>query len=112
MLGQPLVQRPSRYQNAYTPCHRNPCAPDRRSWAIVWSHSASRVNDHGLNELCNPDQAELADKAGVALITVTRLENSKGDVNPRADTVRRIASALGVDPAWLLFGDDDLKAAA
>lgn len=57
-------------------------------------------------------QAELADKAGVALITVTRLENSKSNVNPRADTVRRLANALDVDPAWLLFGDEDLKAAA
>lgn len=57
-------------------------------------------------------QAELANKAGVSLITVTRLENSKGDVNPRADTVRRLAEALEVDPAWLLFGEDDLKAAA
>ncbi len=57
-------------------------------------------------------QAELADKAGVALITVTRLENSKSNVNPRADTVRRLAEALEVDPAWLLFGDEHLKAAA
>ncbi len=57
-------------------------------------------------------QAELAEKADVALITVTRLENSKGDVNPRADTVRRLADALGVDPAWLLFGEEGLKAAA
>lgn len=57
-------------------------------------------------------QAELAHKAGVALITVTRLENSKNYVNPRADTVRRLANALDVDPAWLLFGDEDSKAAA
>ena len=57
-------------------------------------------------------QAELAEKAGVALITVTRLENSKGDANPRADTVRRLADALGVEPSWLLFGDEGLKAAA
>lgn len=57
-------------------------------------------------------QAELADKAGVALITVTRLENSKSSVNPRADTVRRLANALDVDPAWLLFGNEGPKAAA
>ncbi len=57
-------------------------------------------------------QAELADRAGVALITVTRLESSKSNVNPRADTVRRLANALDVDPAWLLFGDEDSKAAA
>jgi transcriptional regulator with XRE-family HTH domain len=50
-------------------------------------------------------QAELAKNAGVSLITVTRLENSKGEVNPRPDTVRKLARALDVDPAWLLFGD-------
>ena len=57
-------------------------------------------------------QAELAQAAGVALITVTRLENDAGSGNPRPDTVRRLAGALGVDPAWLLFGDQDLKSAA
>lgn len=51
-------------------------------------------------------QAELAQAAGVALITVTRLENAKAEPNPRPQTVRRLAAALGVDPAWLLFGGD------
>ena len=51
-------------------------------------------------------QAELAQAAGVALITVTRLENAREEPNPRPQTVRRLASALGVDPAWLLFGGD------
>jgi transcriptional regulator with XRE-family HTH domain len=50
-------------------------------------------------------QAELAQQAGVALITVTRLENAKGEANPRPDTVRKLARVLEVDPAWLLFGD-------
>ena len=57
-------------------------------------------------------QAELATAAGVSLITVTRLENGGEAVNPRATTVRRLAKALDVDPAWLLFGGEDLKAAA
>ena len=57
-------------------------------------------------------QAELAQAAGVALITVTRLENDSGTGNPRPETVRRLARALGVDPAWLLFGDEEGKAAA
>jgi transcriptional regulator with XRE-family HTH domain len=55
-------------------------------------------------------QAELAQAAGVALITVNRLENDAID-NPRPDTVRKVAKALDVDPAWLLFGDEG-KAAA
>ncbi len=57
-------------------------------------------------------QAELAKAADVALITVTRLENDIGSGNPRPETARRLARALDVDPAWLLFGDGDLKAAA
>lgn len=59
-------------------------------------------------------QAELADAAGVSLITINRLENDQGTGNPRPDTIRKIADALEVDPAWLLFGDSEphLKAAA
>ena len=51
-------------------------------------------------------QAELAQAAGVALVTVTRLENDVGSGNPRPGTIRRLAEVLNVDPAWLLFGDD------
>lgn len=58
-------------------------------------------------------QAELAQAAGVSLITVTRLENAKEEPNPRPTTVRRLAAVLGVDPAWLLFGgDNEAKPAA
>ncbi len=59
-------------------------------------------------------QAEVAQAAGVALITVTRLENESGTGNPRPETIRRLAKALDVDPAWLLFGDpaSEGKAAA
>ena len=54
-------------------------------------------------------QAELSQAAGVALITVTRLENDVGSGNPRPETVRRLARALEVDPAWLLFGDEPFE---
>jgi transcriptional regulator with XRE-family HTH domain len=50
-------------------------------------------------------QAELAQAAQVAIITVNRIENDAIE-NPRPATIRRLASALGVDPAWLLFGGD------
>jgi transcriptional regulator with XRE-family HTH domain len=56
-------------------------------------------------------QADLAEKANISLITVTRLENNASP-NPRMSTVKAIAAALDVDPAWLLFGVQDLKAAA
>jgi transcriptional regulator with XRE-family HTH domain len=53
-------------------------------------------------------QAELAHASGVALITVTRLEGNKIE-NPRPATIRRLAEALDVDPAWLLFGDEPFE---
>lgn len=56
-------------------------------------------------------QADLAHAAGVALITVTRIENGYGG-SPRPATVRRLAEALGVDAAWLLFGEDEDEGAA
>ena len=56
-------------------------------------------------------QAELAQAAGVALITANRLENDAIE-NPRPETIRKLAQVLDVDPAWLLFGDDTSKIAA
>ncbi len=57
-------------------------------------------------------QKELADKARVAVVTVSRIENGGDDANPRPGTVRRLAAALGVDAGWLLFGGEDVKRAA
>ena len=51
-------------------------------------------------------QAELADLAGVSLITVSRLENDRHAGQTRPATARRLAAALGVDAAWLMLGDD------
>ena len=52
-------------------------------------------------------QTELAGKAGISIVTVARLENGEGEPNPRPATVRGLARALGVDPSWLLFGEDE-----
>ena len=52
-------------------------------------------------------QTDLATKAGISIVTVTRLENDEGEIKPRPTTVRRLATALGVDPSWLLFGEED-----
>lgn len=56
-------------------------------------------------------QADLAERAHVSLITVTRLEND-ASTNPRVSTVRAIAEALAIDPAWLLFGDEEYEGKA
>ena len=52
-------------------------------------------------------QTDLATKAGISIVTVARLENDEGEIKPRPATVRGLAEALGVDPSWLLFGEED-----
>ncbi len=50
-------------------------------------------------------QVDLANAAGISAATITRLETI-GDTNPRVVTVKRLAMALAVDPAWLLWGGE------
>jgi transcriptional regulator with XRE-family HTH domain len=45
-------------------------------------------------------QEELGAQAGVQPLTISRIETDK--VEPRYSTIRKIAKALGVDPAELL----------
>ncbi len=40
-------------------------------------------------------QAELADRAGIALSSLVRIENDQ--VDPRFSSIRKLAAALGVD---------------
>ncbi len=68
-----------------------------------------RIEDRRRERLMT--QMDLAQKAEVSLITVTRLENNASP-NPRMSTVKALAEALDVEPAWLMFGVDGLKAAA
>jgi transcriptional regulator with XRE-family HTH domain len=49
-------------------------------------------------------QEDLSAASGVAVVTISRLEAGYGTA-PRQSTVRKLADALDVDPAWLLFGD-------
>lgn len=56
-------------------------------------------------------QGDLAKAADLALVTINRLENDAID-SPRPATIRKVATALGVDPVWLLFGEDESKLAA
>ncbi len=50
-------------------------------------------------------QEELATAAGVPVVTISRIENGHTEA-PRPSTIRKLASALGVAPAWLLFGEE------
>lgn len=49
-------------------------------------------------------QAEIAEKAGVSLDTVYRMEGGIGTFHVRS--VRQVAEALGVDPKFLVVRDE------
>jgi len=54
-------------------------------------------------------QAELAERAGIAAITVTRIENRQHE--PFTATVVKLAAALGVEPGALIPANDERPAA-
>ena len=51
-------------------------------------------------------QRDLAERAGLPQQTVLRVEHDRYENRPRPSTIRKLAEALGVDPGWLLFGDE------
>ena len=50
-------------------------------------------------------QRDLARMTGIAFDTISRLETGKQRAQPR--TIRKLASAIGVEPKELMKGDDD-----
>jgi transcriptional regulator with XRE-family HTH domain len=53
---------------------------------------------------------ELADRSGVTISTLSRIENGLQD--PRPSTVRKIAAALGIEPQELLVEEAEKKTSA
>lgn len=53
-------------------------------------------NIRELRQRCGFSQEELAERSGLSLRTVQRIEN--GETEPRGDSLKRIAGALGVTP--------------
>ena len=49
-------------------------------------------------------QAELAERAGIALSSLVRIENDQ--VNPRFSSIRKLARALDADPRELTTRED------
>ena len=49
-------------------------------------------------------QAELAERAGIALSSLVRIENDQ--VNPRFSSIRKLARALDADPKELTTRED------
>jgi transcriptional regulator with XRE-family HTH domain len=62
-------------------------SPDRADWAVPRLYA--RRLDRSLT------QQELADRAGVSLVTVSRLERG---YTARPQTIRKLAEVLGVEP--------------
>ncbi|CCF82417.1 helix-turn-helix domain-containing protein [Nitrolancea hollandica] len=52
-------------------------------------------------------QADLSQVSGVPVVTISRIENNRNG-RPKPSTARKLSRALGIDPAWLLYGDDGL----
>lgn len=52
-------------------------------------------------------QVELSAESGVPIVTISRIENGHVEGAPRQSTLRKLAGALDVEPAWLLFGEVD-----
>ncbi len=77
-------------------------APDPRVAQIGAAIKAERLRDP------RQSQEEIAHTAGVTLRHYQRIES--GTENPRADTLLKIAGALGV-PVSLLLGETDSSAA-
>jgi transcriptional regulator with XRE-family HTH domain len=50
-------------------------------------------------------QQELAERAGIGLTTLNRIENDHAE--PHFRTIRKIAKALDVDPRQLIGGADE-----
>lgn len=63
-------------------------------------HTGDHVKE--LRGLRKMTQKDLAEKAGVTMSTVWRLES--GEVTPTLETLQKIAAALDVDPQSLLDG--------
>ena len=52
-------------------------------------------------------QADLARESGIPIVTLSRIENGHHQGTPRQSTIRKLAAALDVDPAWLLLGESE-----
>lgn len=65
----------------------------------LWWGLASRLRQLGIDH--DISQPQITNFSGVG--NVSRIE--LGQAAPRIDTVEKIASALGISPVWLAFGD-------
>ena len=76
-------------------------------WNLASMESVVYVGDNlkKLRVLNALTQAELAQKAGLTLAAVARIERNEAE--PRMTNLRKLAEALGVEPHELVRGEDD-----
>lgn len=65
---------------------------------LVMLHIGDKVRDYRKRALLT--QQELADKSGIGVTTIVRIERNQ--VEPRGQTIRKLAEALEISPADLL----------
>ena len=53
-------------------------------------------------------QAALSAATGVTEAAISKIENG-ASLRPQMGTMRKLAAALGVEPGWLLTGDESLR---
>ena len=68
----------------------------------LWLRLPDRLRE--VREEANLFQIEVADLAGLSRSIVCALES--GEHRPNAETIERIACALGISPTWRAFGHD------
>jgi transcriptional regulator with XRE-family HTH domain len=62
-------------------------------------------NVRDLRTLSALTQTELAAKAGITATALSRIERNEAE--PRPSTLRKLATALGVEPSTLIKGSSD-----
>ncbi|MDP9478071.1 MAG: helix-turn-helix domain-containing protein [Actinomycetota bacterium] len=62
-------------------------------------------NVRELRTLSALTQAELASRAGITATALSRIERNEAE--PRPSTLRKLATALGVEPSTLIKGSSD-----
>jgi len=78
------------------------------AWSEMMADTPKRATSIGIRlraarQRAGFTQEGLAEASGCGLATIRRIE--QGDMEPRADTARRLAKDLTIRAGWLMFGE-------
>jgi len=85
---------------------KSPWEPGANLRSMASGKLAERFHQRLFSRLSKGDQARVAGFAGLSPSTISRWRNRADPINPRFETVERIAEAIGVDATWLLGADE------